>query len=469
MRRGSPTAEAKRQARDDLKRIANKLNKRLPDEATPGMNIVELDIMRCRAVAQFGLAWAHERDAIKHSCEILGWDENQWTRKHLGRAIVTLQGYRHLGREWPRYVVKRREIGDCGVTGVAFALSLVPMMRGNGNGTNSRKSRDHSETLDITRISFITDDAASALRKMDAESVDVMPNSPPYYPLKRIYGGSFGGQAVGREPTVEKYIEHLVQIYREARRVLHRRGTLIVLMKDSYSSAKGGKYQPNTHLKKRAHPQKQRMPDGTPIQAGDRPNGNLLMIPSRFALAMQDDGWILRMMLPIRIKGHPESVKDRTTLDYEWLLVFTKQVSYYWNNDAIREPLAETARPARRRGRGRKDGVLRRDNRRDLRVVPNPMGRNSSSVLEFNASNYRGKHPATISENLAEWILKATCDDSARVCDPFGGVATFAIVAAQMGFTATSIDIYDDYTKEAIERATSAPATRPVERTDNGK
>ena len=116
------------------------------------------------------------------------------------------------------------------------------------------------------------------------------------------------------------------------------------------------------------------MPDGTPIQRGDRPTGNLLLIPTRFAIKMQDDGWYLRMLLPVKIKGHPESVEDRTTHDYEWVLVFTKQRQYFWNKDAIREPLAEGARP-QKRGKY-KAGVIRRDKARDVRVAPNPNGRN---------------------------------------------------------------------------------------------
>src|SRR5690242_19488669 len=94
--------------------------------------------------------------------------------------------------------------------------------------------------------------------------------------------------------------------------------------------------------------QKEWLKDGTPIQYGDRPTGNLLLIPQRLAMAMQDKGWILRMHLPVRINGHPESVEDRVTHDTEWVLIFAKQRKYYWNQDVIREPLVEGVRPSRR-------------------------------------------------------------------------------------------------------------------------
>ena len=122
-----------------------------------------------------------------------------------------------------------------------LARSLVPMI---ARAMNARHSSDHCGKLDISLCQFITDDALSALRKMRSKSVDVMPTSPPYYPLRRLYGGPHGGRAVGWEPTVEEYLTHLVTIFREARRVLTKRGTLIVIMKDAYSTAHGARYRP---------------------------------------------------------------------------------------------------------------------------------------------------------------------------------------------------------------------------------
>ena len=140
-------------------------------------------------------------------------------------------------------------------------------------------------------------------------------------------------------------------------------------------------------------------------------------------------------------------------------MVFVKQLSYYWNQDVIREPLGEGLRP--KRCSRTKEGVLRQDEDRDLRVVPNWLGRNSSSVLSFNASNYKGSHSATIPEDMAQWLLSAACDDDAHVVDPYGGAGTFALAALQLGHCATTIDIYDEYTKQAIERLKHAPVGLP--------
>jgi DNA modification methylase len=284
-----------------------------------------------------------------------------------------------------------------------------------------------------------------------------MPNSPPYFPLRRSYGGSFDGKAVGWESTVEEYLDHLVTIYHEAKRVLTRRGSLIVVMKDSYSTTPGARYRAHSYKRRRPGPQKEWVPDGTPIQGGDRPLGNLLVIPERFALKMQDDGWIFRNKLIVKINSLPDTALDRTALDYEVVMVFTKQLRYYWNQDAIREPREESAQPY---VRGNLDEeALKSDAQRDLRVIPNPMGRIASSIREFNASGYTGMHPATIAEDFAEWILSAACDDNAHVCDIFGGAGTFALAALRLGHRATSIDIFGEYTEEARKRLSTAAAS----------
>ena len=170
---------------------------------------------------------------------------------------------------------------------------------------------------------------------------------------------------------------------------------------------------------------------------------------------MQDEGWYLRMYLPIKINGQPESVEDRTTLDYEWMMCSTK-AKYYWHQDAIAKLWQHRRHYVNVAGEGWRDPA--HDKAHDVRVVADPIGLTSWSVLAFNASNYRGTHTATMPEDMAEWILSAACDDNALVCDPFGGAGTFALAALRLGHRAKTIDIFDKYTKEARERLTNAPA-----------
>ena len=150
--------------------------------------IVSLDIEKVRLLANAGLHWAKERDSIQVACKVLGIDEDKWCRDTWGRSIVTLRGYRQVGREWDRYVTARRELGSAtGETGMDLARSLVPM---NARAMNARHSSDHCGKLDISRCQFITDDALSALRKMPNKSVDVM---PPVRPITHFAAYTVGG------------------------------------------------------------------------------------------------------------------------------------------------------------------------------------------------------------------------------------------------------------------------------------
>ena len=184
--------------------------------------------------------------------------------------------------------------------------------------------------------------------------------------------------------------------------MLTKGSTLIVVMRDSYSTNTGSRYRPPSHQLKKDIGWKR---SGISQQV-DRPLGNLPFIPERFAMAMQHAGWICRMNLLVQVRAQPASADDRPDHDCDRILVFVKQRDYFWNQDAVRVPPSATS----------KDRA-------------NSMGRNASSILEFNPSNYRGTHTAPTPVDMACWILSAACDDNAHVCDPFGGVATFALVA----------------------------------------
>ena len=284
---------------------------------------------------------------------------------------------------------------------------------------------------------------------MHSATVNVVICSPPYWPVKRWYGG----EGVGFETTLMEYIANLVTIFREARRVLKNNGVFWIVMGDSYATS-GGRWKQDGYKMNR--PQKRLMPPGAAYLGTDHQQGSLMMLPARLAIALQEDGWLLRHEV-IWDKGwvRPESARDRVTRTHDTVLMFAKGKGYFYDQDPLRVPsLRRYAIPGKQ-----KPGLMRRDDdRRDLRVICNPMGRNVGSVWQIQRDNYQGAHTATFPPELARRMIVSSCDDDLVVLDLFGGAGTTAMVALQLGHRAITIDINADYTREARERLSNAPS-----------
>lgn len=119
------------------------------------------------------------------------------------------------------------------------------------------------------------------------ESVQMCVTSPPYWGLRQ-YAGEQGEKPVGLEATPDEYVEHMVEVFREVRRVLRKDGTLWLVLGDSYyggGNGGGGSFaseRPGWSLNGKR-----------PAVAGLKPK-DLVGIPWRVALALQADGWWLR-------------------------------------------------------------------------------------------------------------------------------------------------------------------------------
>jgi DNA modification methylase len=299
---------------------------------------------------------------------------------------------KRLFRHWREYEDKRRELGAGGQTGLLLALSLVrdepSALTTNRQPPPVRSGiRTNSSNLDTSRCQLITGEALNELRKMPAQSVHVIVTSPPYWPAKRAYGG----KGIGYEKTLGDYIANLVAIFDEARRVLRDDGTLWLIIDDSYQ------------------------------------DGDLLFIPARLAIALQDHKWVCRSEVVWSKKGggRPDSVANRPIKDHEKVLMLTKRRNgYHYDGDPIRVPLK---RPYSIPGK-KKPGTYRRDSARTDRVWSNPMGRSAGSVWEITPSAYQGSHAATMPEELVRRCLSVSCPEGGVVLDCFGGAGTTALV-----------------------------------------
>jgi hypothetical protein len=173
------------------------------------------------------------------------------------------------------------------------------------------------------------------LRDLPSESVHCVVTSPPYYGL-RCYG--VDGQ-IGLEPTPEQHIAALVEVFREVRRVLRADGCMFLNYGDAYASGPAGNKMPSGFQQKSqaaANGALAQFGGGRKTEFGSAKPKDLLMMPSRVALALQADGWWLRSMMPwIKRSAMPESVTDRpaTAIEYVFLLTKSGDTTFWQHRD----------------------------------------------------------------------------------------------------------------------------------------
>ncbi len=259
---------------------------------------------------------------------------------------------------------------------------------------------------------ILVGDVLAGLRAMPDASVQCVVTSPPYWGL-RDYGVE--GQ-IGLEPTPEEYVERMVGVFREVRRVLRDDGVIWVNLGDSYTSGNRiGNGTREGYLQAT-----NRGAGGTcdapryPTPPGLKPK-DLVGIPWRVAFALQADGWYLRSdIIWSKPNPMPESVTDRPTKSHEYVFLLTKQPRYFYDADAIHEPTnSDRVRgPALHPSKDTNgnDGLCRR-----------PIGewRNRRSVWEVATQPTPEAHFATMPEALVEPCIKA--GTSERGCCPVCG------------------------------------------------
>lgn len=312
-------------------------------------------------------------------------------------------------------------------------------------------------------------DALDYLRTLPDESVNCIITSPPYYGL-RDYGAS--GQ-IGLEDTPAAYVERLVAVFREIRRVLRPDGVCWLNLGDSYAGSGRGL-----------------MGDGTPSDRGDAKQGtnrgttvgvfnkpdwgglapkNLIGIPWRVAFALQDDGWILRSdVIWHKPNTMPESVTDRPTKAHEYVFLLTKSERYFYDADAVREPntpdMARRAALGHTRGKNGKTDASRNDAdtlRGEHAMEITASGRNRRTVWTVSTEPTPFAHFATFPQKLIEPMVLAGCPAGGIVCDPFMGSGTTALVARRLGRHFLGCDVNAEYVALANERL-AVPYTLPM-------
>lgn len=411
------------------------------------------------------------------------------------------------------------------------------------------------------RLTILTGDCRAMLRTLSDESVHCVVTSPPYWGLRdygtepQVWGGDLehqhqwadqtkrGGGAykegskkrwqhsakdfarddrfldghpeipagafcecgawrgsLGLEPTPYLYVEHILEVFQEARRVLRKDGTLWLNLGDCYATGAGrvgehpGGGEQGARWKgdidrlrdsKRAYRDDSKnrgtsarcdgrgghkyrgpmtQPNRMPIP-GLKPK-DLVGIPWRVAFALQSDGWWLRSdIIWNKPNAMPESVTDRPTRSHEYLFLLSKSERYYYDQNVIAEEQSENERT--RRLREQQEGLrtrysLRRDEPHG-QVKPGQNGcvrtvearqalalkgtRNRRSVWTVPTEPYADAHFATFPTRLVEPCIRAGCPVGGVVLDPFGGSGTTGKVALEHGRRAILIELSTDYVR----------------------
>ena len=298
----------------------------------------------------------------------------------------------------------------------------------------------------MSNVSILQGDCLDVLKTLPDQSIQCCVTSPPYYGL-RDYGVS--GQ-IGLEETPEIYINKLVAVFQEVKRVLKDDGTLWVNMGDSYWANRptnGQSYNDNEVRRKRAGGSER--PDIKPK--------DLIGIPWMLAFALRADGWWLRSdIIWAKPNPMPESVTDRPTKSHEYIFLLAKSQHYYCDMDAIKEPAAYD---------GRKDEQFKGAIKSYDGVMPNgqPQSfaqngharwnkdenglrvRNKRDVWTVTTKPYKGAHFATFPPDLIEPCILAGSAVGDTILDPFNGSGTTGAVAIKHGRSYIGIELNPVY------------------------
>ncbi|EQD50673.1 modification DNA methylase [mine drainage metagenome] len=232
---------------------------------------------------------------------------------------------------------------------------------------------------------------------------------------------------------------HIVEVFREVRRVLRADGTCWVNLGDTYIGTGNGPASRVGKLKPK----------------------DLVGIPWRVAFALQEDGWWLRSdCIWYKRNPMPKPAHDRPTQTHEYVFLLAKSRRYFYDPEAVREPLEESSlRRLRNHLPNAADNPAYRSKHPegDFRRFPmlantNPSGRHLRSVWQIAVQPYREAHFATFPEKLAENCIKAGSPRGGIVLDPFAGSGTTLAVARSLGRRSVGIELNPDYVELARHR-----------------
>ncbi len=259
----------------------------------------------------------------------------------------------------------------------------------------------------------IQGDARAILPQLPDETFHCVITSPPYWGV-RDYG--VDGQ-IGAERNLDDYINSLVGVFSEVRRVLRKDGTFWLNIGNTYTS--GGRTWRQEDSKNRGRAMSYRPPTPDGLKKKD-----LIGVAWMMAMACQKEGWYLRNdIIWHKPNCQPESVRDRLTVSHEYLFLLTKSERYSFNQEAIMEPILS--------GNGQK---------------------NKRTIWSINTEPYPGAHFAVFPKALVRPCILAGTKEDDLILDPFFGSGTVGVVAKELGRRCVGIEMKPEFVEMSAKR-----------------
>ncbi len=312
------------------------------------------------------------------------------------------------------------------------------------------------------------------LKTLPDECVDSCVTSPPYYGL-RDYG--VDGQ-IGLEDTPEQYISAISDVFDEVRRVLKPTGTLWLNIGDSYNGYKGNANQNNFESMYAGHSHQPARKPLHGLECKTIKQKDLIGIPWMLAFALRSRGWYLRQdIIWHKPNPMPESVRDRCTKAHEYIFLLSKSLRYYYDAEAIAEPVADATIKRLSQNVDKQKGAFWIGYDSTFKAKPPRYGgkkytatpdkfyrtksgnayqlrdkRNKRSVWTVSTKACKEAHFATFPPDLITPCILAGCPEGGTVLDPFIGSGTTGIVCRQLLRNFIGVEISTEYARMAERR-----------------
>ncbi len=353
-----------------------------------------------------------------------------------------------------------------------------------------------NDYLQFFKNKVIVTDALNGLKQLPDKSIPCCVTSPPYWALRDY---NVEGQ-IGLEKTPEEYIEVMVKIFQEVKRVLKDDGTLWLNIGDTYSGSYKGKKDKSKHPQDTNKGSRNNI-NLTYFSSNKHKPKDLIGIPWMLAFALKADGWYLRQdIIWNKPNPMPESVTDRCTKSHEYIFLLSKSKKYYYDASSIKTKIADAtvlrmlqqidSQKGSDRIPGKTNGRMKavgpgRNVRKGIDIKGGNQGNelgipamaingngvkghsgyfdkegniigdgsaNKKSVWTVTARPFKEAHFATFPEALIVDCIKAGCRENGIVLDPFMGAGTTALVARKLNRNYIGFELNESYVKITTQR-----------------